>query len=334
MLSKEWRIGGPPLDRNVKKDYQAALFATSLLSTDRVSRMQQDMNPTLFHHSVLVLLVMGWALADVFVPVVQATDKPQGIPREAVRFDAGSIETATWFAAGDSLYTEVTTGAEDASLKLPRLANVVKSICWQSAPETKISLQPEPDHWVIRHGKPPIESGDVLVVSFDAPPAVFDGSTVIRAATDGLLLLPAKLATTAGDNLRYEPQPHKNTVGYWSNVKATAEWKFLTPRKGLYEIDILQGCGSGHGGSMVEVQIGEEARTFIVEETGHFQNFIWRTVGTVEVPSNVNVTLKLVPKSKPGGAVMDIRAVRLSPPGTTRSFESELAAPDALPRKQ
>jgi hypothetical protein len=45
------------------------------------------------------------------------------------------------------------------------------------------------------------------------------------------------------------------------------------------------------------------------------------------------MTLKLVPRSKPGGAVMDVRAVRLSLPGTQRSFESELAAPDALLKK-
>ena len=196
-----------------------------------------------------------------------------------------------------------------------------------------ILLQPEPDHWIIRHGKPPAADGDVLIINLDAPPLVFDGSAVTRATKAGMIFLPAKLATTAGDNLRYEPQPHKNTVGYWSNVKATAEWKLSTSQKGSYEIDILQGCGTGYGGSTVEMQIGNESRSFVVEETGHFQNFVWRTVGTVELPVDETVTLKLVPKSKPGGAVMDVRAVRLSRPGTERSFESELAAPDALPKK-
>jgi hypothetical protein len=196
-----------------------------------------------------------------------------------------------------------------------------------------ISLQPEPDHWIIRHGKPPVESGDVLIITFDAPPIVFEGSSVINAANDGLIFLPAKLATTSGENLRYEPQPHKNTVGYWSNVNATAEWKLMASQEGSYEIDILQGCGTSHGGSTVEIQIGKESRSIVVEETGHFQNFIWRTVGTVELPAEEVITLKLTPKSKPGGAVMDVRAVRLSPPGAKRSFESELAAPDALPKK-
>lgn len=280
----------------------------------------------------LTLLVFFASYASAVVK--SAEDTTEGIPRDAVLFEISGLENVKLYAAGNSLYTEIKVAADDALLKIPRLANVVQSIKWQSTPETIISLQPEPDHWIIRHGKPPAADGDVLIINLDAPPLLFDGSTVTRATKAGLIFLPAKLATTAGDNLRYEPQPHKNTVGYWSNAKATAEWKLSTSQKGSYEIDILQGCGTGHGGSTVEMQIGNESRSFVVEETGHFQNFVWRTVGTVELPVDETVTLKLAPKSKPGGAVMDVRAVRLSRPGTERSFESELAAPDALPKKQ
>lgn len=285
-------------------------------------------------HRALFILLLTLSLPVLFGREVRATDVPQGIPKDAVRFEVAGFESLKLFVSGNSLYTDIKKATEDSSLKIPRLANVVQSIRWQSDPESKILLQPEPDHWIIRHGKPPIESGDVLIITFDVAPSVFDASTVIRATNDGSIFLPAKLATTAGENLRYEPQPHKNTVGYWSNVNATAEWKLSAPKKGSYEIDILQGCGTGHGGSTVDVQIGKESLTFVVEETGHFQNFIWRTVGTVELPTDETITLKLAPKSKPGGAVMDVRAVRLSPSGANRSFESELAAPDALPKKQ
>lgn len=287
-----------------------------------------------FHPQAFFLTLLVFFVSYPSAVVKSAEDTKEGIPRDAVLFEISGLENVKLYAAGNSLYTEIKVAADDASLKIPRLANVVQSIRWQSTPETMISLQPEPDHWIIRHGKPPAADGDVLIINLDAPPLIFDGSTVTRATKAGLIFLPAKLATTSGDNLRYEPQPHKNTVGYWSNVKATAEWKLSTSQKGSYEIDILQGCGTGHGGSTVEMQIGNESRSFVVEETGHFQNFVWRTVGTVELPVDETVTLKLVPKSKPGGAVMDVRAVRLSRPGMERSFESELAAPDALPKKQ
>jgi hypothetical protein len=287
-----------------------------------------------FHPQAFFLTLLVFFVSYPSAVVKSAEDTKEGIPRDAVLFEISGLENVKLYAAGNSLYTEIKVAADDASLKIPRLANVVQSIRWQSTPETMISLQPEPDHWIIRHGKPPAADGDVLIINLDAPPLIFDGSTVTRATKAGLIFLPAKLATTSGDNLRYEPQPHKNTVGYWSNVKATAEWKLSTSQKGSYEIDILQGCGTGHGGSTVEMQIGNESRSFVVEETGHFQNFVWRTVGTVALPVDETVTLKLVPKSKPGGAVMDVRAVRLSRPGMERSFESELAAPDALPKKQ
>lgn len=300
---------------------------------NRAHKMQQNMVPELFRLSLLCV-IFTWICPDVCCSGADASDSSQGIPQEAIPFETGVPGDVKLFASGNSLYTEIKMAVDDSSLKIPRLANVVESIRWQSAPDSKISLQPEPDHWIIRHGKPPAANGDVLIINLDTPPAVFDESVVTHSAPDGEILLPAKLAITNGENLRYEPQPHKNTVGYWSNMKATAEWKLLTPQKGPYEIDILQGCGTGHGGSQVEILVGKESRTFTVEETGHFQNFIWRTVGTLELPANETMTLKLAPKSKPGGAVMDVRAVRLSPVGTNRSFDSQLAAPEALPRKK
>lgn len=296
--------------------------------------MQTSLTCPFLPRTRFILLLLAVVLPEICGNALAAEDSPQGIPKDAVRFQTGGLEDAKLFALGNTLYTKIKAGADDATLKIPRLANVVKSIQWQSAPGSNISLQPEPDHWILRHGKSPIATGDVLIMTLDAPPALFDNSIVTHDNREGIIFLPAKLATTLGENLRYEPQPHKNTVGYWSNVNATAEWKLSTSQKGSYEIDILQGCGSGHGGSTVDVQIGDQSRTFTVEETGHFQNFIWRTVGTVDLPANETVTLKLSPKSKPGGAVMDVRAVRLSRPGAQRSFESELAAPDALPQKQ
>lgn len=287
-----------------------------------------------FYHRVLSILLLTLLLQAYGQLEATAAEKPRGIPTDAVPFELSGLENQKVFVSGNSLYTEIKTSTAESSLRIPRLANVVQSIQWQSAPETRIALQPEPDHWIIRHGKQPVDSGDVLIINFDGPPLVFDGSEVIQGTKDGVIFLPAKLAKTSGDNLRYEPQPHKNTVGYWSNVNATAEWRLSAPQMGSFEVDILQGCGSGHGGSTVEIQIGKESRTFVVEETGHFQNFIWRTIGTVDLNTNETITLKLTPKSKPGGAVMDVRAVRLSPPGAKRSFESELAAPDALPKKQ
>jgi hypothetical protein len=82
----------------------------------------------------------------------------------------------------------------------------------------------------------------------------------------------------------------------------------------------------------VQLQIENQTLSFDVQETGHFQNFIWRTIGTVQLTKADTTQLAIVPQKKPGGAVMDVRAVRLVPAGAKRSFDSELADPNALPK--
>ncbi|OYV06415.1 MAG: hypothetical protein CFE26_06385, partial [Verrucomicrobiales bacterium VVV1] len=53
--------------------------------------------------------------------------------------------------------------------------------------------------------------------------------------------------------------------------------------------------------------------TFTVEDTGHFQNFKERGIGRVTFKETGPQTLEVRPRSKPGGAVMDLRQVILVP---------------------
>lgn len=129
---------------------------------------------------------------------------------------------------------------------------------------------------------------------------------------NGDIRLHAKDARVHGKRLRYEPEPHKNVLGYWTEVGDWAEWEFDVPAPGNYEIEIQQGCGSGSGGAEVAVEVGGRSLTFHVEETGHFQQMILCVIGDVEVPVG-RQTLAVRPKSKPGAAVMDLRRVVLRP---------------------
>ncbi|HEX7898898.1 MAG TPA: sulfatase-like hydrolase/transferase [Planctomycetota bacterium] len=129
-------------------------------------------------------------------------------------------------------------------------------------------------------------------------------------AGGGALILHARDAKVTGAKLQYEAPPHKDTLGYWVNPADTAEWSFDVPKAGAYAVEVLQGCGKGCGGSEVELAFGATSLTFKVEETGHFQRFVPRTVGTVTLEKGP-ATLKLSAKSKPGPAVMDLRRVTL-----------------------
>ncbi len=119
-------------------------------------------------------------------------------------------------------------------------------------------------------------------------------------------------ARVRGSKLRYEPEPNKNVLGYWTEVGDWAEWEFEAPAAGAYEVEVQQGCGTGSGGAEVDVQVAGQTLTFVVQETGHFQSMILRMIGKVRLPEGKQ-TLAVRPRTKPGPAVMDIRRVVLRP---------------------
>ncbi|MSR60525.1 MAG: sulfatase [Planctomycetaceae bacterium] len=141
--------------------------------------------------------------------------------------------------------------------------------------------------------------------------AIKDRQPKITPAT-GDIRLHAKDARIHAKTMRYEPEPHKNVLGYWVNPADWADWEFDVPAAGRYEVEIQQGCGAGCGGSEVHVEIGDTKLAFIVQETGHFQHMILRNIGTVELPKGKS-TLAIKPQTKPGPAVMDVRRVVLRP---------------------
>ena len=274
------------------------------------------------------------SLAALWLINFASAGPPEGVPDSAQRLTGSGVDKLESWTHEDKLYVVLAMPSGGDSIRLPRLANVLKTIHWLSEPDSKLELLPEPQHWVIKLGDSSPTSASIIEMKFDGPPVIFDPSLVVRPDAENMILLPAKLATTKGENLRYEPQPHKDTVGYWSNPKDTAEWHFAVNTTGLYDIDILQGCGKGHGGSRVEVRIADETLSFEVQETGHFQNFIWRTLGRVRLAETESTSLILVPQTKPAGAVMDVRAMRICPVGSKRETEPQLAAPDLLPKAE
>ena len=84
-------------------------------------------------------------------------------------------------------------------------------------------------------------------------------------------------------------------------------------RPGRFEVEILQGCGPESGGSEVEFTVAGQTLTTTVEETGGFQKFARRKIGTVNIAKPGKYTLSVKPRTKPGRAVMDLRRVRLLP---------------------
>jgi hypothetical protein len=129
----------------------------------------------------------------------------------------------------------------------------------------------------------------------------------------GLIALRARDAVTHSVMMRYEPAPNKNCLGYWTNPNDWAEWEFAVTRPGLFDIEIWQGCGKGQGGSDVSVEIADKRFAFVVQDTGHFQNFVPRRLGQVLLAQPGVYSLAVKPLGKRAAAVMDVRELRLTP---------------------
>jgi hypothetical protein len=140
-----------------------------------------------------------------------------------------------------------------------------------------------------------------------------EGKTPAQA-DDGVVTLHSRDATVHGTVLRYEPAEKKQTLGYWVKADDGASWNFTLNTPGVYDVEVLQGCGSGQGGSTMAVTAGDgESLEFVVEDTGHFQNFKPRIVGQVNFDDAGEQTLSVQPKTIAKAAACDIRQIRLLP---------------------
>ncbi|QDT75600.1 sulfatase-like hydrolase/transferase [Lacipirellula limnantheis] len=141
---------------------------------------------------------------------------------------------------------------------------------------------------------------------------VREGAEPAVTPAAGDIRLHARDAIVHAKTMRYEAEPHKNVLGYWTDPADWAEWEFDVPEAGEYEVEIQQGCGDGSGGALVAVEVGGERFEFTVQETGHFQQMILRTIGQVKLAAG-RQRLAIKPQTKPGPAVMDVRRVVLRP---------------------
>ena len=129
---------------------------------------------------------------------------------------------------------------------------------------------------------------------------------------DGSVLMPSGTADVFGLMLRYEPLPHKDTLGYWVRQEDWASFEFTLKRPGRYHLIPHVGCGTD-GGSLVHFEIAGQTLPLTVPATGHFQNFVPQDLGIVTLDKPGRYTLTVKPQRKVGAAVMDVRRIELKP---------------------
>ena len=130
---------------------------------------------------------------------------------------------------------------------------------------------------------------------------------------DGAILLLATNAVVHGKTIRYEPQPHKNTIGYWTKAEDWVSWDFKVNTPDKFEVTLTQACGKGSGGSEVQFMVGDQIIKDVVPDTGAFTNWTNRFIGTFVLNRAGEYRMAVKPVKKPGLAVMDLRAIALKP---------------------
>jgi arylsulfatase A len=134
------------------------------------------------------------------------------------------------------------------------------------------------------------------------------GNKSILKSPEGDIALWASQAMVHGRRIRYEPEPHKNVIGFWTEVDDWAHWDIEVPQAGLYEVEVQYGCGKNAGGSRVSLRVGDSEVNWTVRETGHFQQMIYQNVGQLELGDG-SQQFELRAISKANIAVMDVRKI-------------------------
>lgn len=136
-----------------------------------------------------------------------------------------------------------------------------------------------------------------------------------KQAEDGSILLEAKNAITWSENMRYEPKPEKNCLGFWTSEEDLAEWEFEVAQPGRYKVTVSHGCGGGNHGSEVEVKHADQTLKFTTQDTGGFQNWQDVPLGEIEIKASGKQRLQINPVNKVKSAVLDVQKVVLTPVG-------------------
>ena len=251
----------------------------------------------------------------------------QSVPPTASLLHDAAISNAEVARLDKQVYLSpagLLTGSADEAgqATLPRLAASLTGMHWLGhEPDDSLSLAVEQEHWVVKWKQRPPGS-TAIVLSFDSWPQLMSEVSAVEASGDGSLYLPACMATTVGEKIRYEPQTFKNTVGYWVGKHDVARWDLVALRPGSYNVAVLQGCGKDQGGSLARIKLSNkvdgqslevQSLEFEVVETGHFQNFQWRHVGVLQVEQAGLHTLAVEPIEIKRDALVDIRAIHLIP---------------------
>jgi len=201
-------------------------------------------------------------------------------------------------------------------LEVPGLRAKVKCAYMLSDPDhTWLMLGRSADGWITitTPAKAPDPFDSVVVLEMEGEAQVKESKPIVQS-DDGTIALRAVDATVHGEAARYESGGGKDNIGYWTDEGDWVSWKFDLKTPGKFRVEIAYACAQGSGDSEYTVGVADNRQVKgKIRETGSWTNFVTETLGVVELAKPGPYTLSVRPTSKPGQAVMNLKAITLRP---------------------
>jgi len=214
---------------------------------------------------------------------------------------------------GDKLYINVFTWPT-GGLTLSGLRTHVKS-AHVLATGRKLKVRRVSDgSWSIE--KPAVLDPVSTAIELDlvGPPVVVEPDVALEASPSGGFRLGASDAKLNGETIQLQGGRDAD-IGYWTNPADTVEWRVKLKAAATFSVSLDASCQPGSEGSTYEIQVDgtPSGVTGGVPKTNS-----WRDFKTVYLPGSIHINagthiVKIVPKSKPGLAVMNLKRLILTP---------------------
>lgn len=157
----------------------------------------------------------------------------------------------------------------------------------------------------------PDKIDSVIVLEIEGEPNVV--AMPIRADGDGRIVLLAGDAEIAGETARLESRGREENIGFWTDPADRVGWRFEVGRPGTYRVAIRVACATGSEGAEYTVKVGGRLLSGKVASTGGWDKFVDVSLGEFTFEQAGVYALTVVPKNNPGGAVMNLARITLTP---------------------
>jgi alpha-L-fucosidase len=215
------------------------------------------------------------------------------------------------------LYLHVFDWPADGKLLAPGLKTEVKKAYLLASPAGELKTARSDEGVTIAvPSSAPNEVATVVVLEIAGKPELNENAFLLSPDAAGVVTLRAADATLTGGSIGLEQYPTGDgtqSIGFWTDPAATARWEFRGVKPGKYRVELTMACDPESAGSEFVVRVGKSQVAGMVEKTQNWRDFVVRPFGELEIAAADKQTLVVEPRKKPGQAVMNLRAVKLTP---------------------